>query len=377
MDTQKVQERTGQLIFNTVELGFAFNNNGKKTFKRNIYVKENEIINYLNTDNGMFMTPYRYPEGTEDINTCLLDGDMYFDFDNEEDFEKVRKDALITVSFLNVVFKIPEKDIQVFYSGSKGIHIVISGELIGIEPCVDLNEIFKAIAQKVNGYTEYKTLDLGIYDRKRMFRIPYTRHEKTGLHKIPISIDELRNAPINNIRLSAGGNMKAMGLYWNKKHYTVIKDTQRAFEKIAENYREAKKNEAKNNSNHGVQRLSFMPPCMENLLKEGASVGTRNISAACLTSAFKMLGKSFDETYSLVDEWNSNNVSPLPTHELNTTVRSVFKSQKTYGCNMFSYVSECKEECRIFKAKKKREEAGDFGKKKAERQNKLKELGII
>ena len=62
------------------------------------------------------------------------------------------------------------------------------------------NCIYKYIANFAKGFTPNKTVDTQIYDNKRLFRIPNTRHEKSGLYKIPITLNELQTLSIDQIR---------------------------------------------------------------------------------------------------------------------------------------------------------------------------------
>jgi hypothetical protein len=82
----------------------------------------------------------------------------------------------------------------------------------------------------------------------------------------------------------------------------------------------------------------------------------------------------------MISEWNSNNVTPTPERELRRTVQSIYSSDKTYGCKTLCLISECSDQCKIYKSKMAKLNGNSKNNQdtdKNERQNKLKELGII
>ena len=90
--------------------------------------------------------------------------------------------------------------VQIYFSGSKGFHILVEPEVFGIEPRQNLNEQYKTIASELNKQTIYKTIDVRIYDRRRLFRFPNSINAKTGLYKVPIRQKDLRGITIEKIQ---------------------------------------------------------------------------------------------------------------------------------------------------------------------------------
>jgi hypothetical protein len=362
--------------FRIIEVGNSYVRNGIKLFSRNRFIDYSEITNFLKETNcfGSFCTNYRYCDRSN-TDGCLIYGDLYFDFDNEQDFEQVRKDALTVIAFLETVFKINENSYSLFYSGNKGIHLTVPAEVLGVEPCMDLNDIYKYIAIIAKNYTPFKTLDTQVYDRKRLFRIPNTIHEKSNLYKIQITYQELQNNNLLDIK-----QMAQQPRQLNKTKRILVPVAHQRLERFIEDYhREAKQKEADKNKTR-KSSINFIPPCVEKILQYGANVGQRNITIACLASLYKSMGETYNNAVSLISEWNSNNVTPTPERELRRTVQSIYSSDKTYGCKTLCLISECSDQCKIYKNKmaklngnpKNPEET-----EKTERQNKLKELGII
>jgi hypothetical protein len=300
---------------------------------------------------------------------------LYFDFDNEQDFEQVRKDALTVIAFLETVFSLTEDSYTLFYSGNKGIHLTVPAEVLGIEPCMDLNNIYKHIATVAKNYTKFKTIDTQVYDRKRLFRIPNTIHEKSNLYKIQITYNELKNSSLPDIKQLAQHPRQ-----FNKAKRILVPVAHQRMERFIQDYhREAKEQEILQNKVR-KSSINFIPPCVERILQDGANVGQRNITIACLASLYKSMGETYNNAINIISEWNSHNVTPTPERELRRTVQSIYSSDKTYGCRTLSLISECSEQCKIYKkkmAKLNGNSTNNQDTEKVERQNKLKELGII
>lgn len=362
--------------FRIIEVGNSYVRNGIKLFSRNRFIDYSEITGFLKETNcfGSFCTNYRYCD-RGNINGCLIYGDLYFDFDNEDDFEKVRKDALTVIAFLETVFKLTENSYSLFYSGNKGVHLTIPAEVLGVEPCMDLNDVYKYIATVAKNYTQFKTLDTQVYDRKRLFRIPNTIHEKSNLYKIQITYQELKEKDLTEIRQMAQQPRKLV-----KARRILVPVAHQKMERFINDYhREAKEKEADKNKTRRSS-INFIPPCVEKILQDGANVGQRNITIACLASLYKSMGETYNNAVSLISEWNSNNATPTPERELRRTVQSIYSSEKTYGCKTLSLISECNDQCKIYKSKMAKLNGNPNSIQetdKAERQNKLKELGII
>jgi len=331
--------------FDWIEVGRWIPATPNNLFTRNQYIRVGEIPEFVRKHNnfGLFTTTYQYD--VPDLTKALLYGDFYLDFDCKDDFEKVRTDAIRSLAFLNAIMGIPADKLDIFFSGSKGIHVIVPAELLGVQPDPKLNLIFRYLASEMSKHMPNKTLDLVIYDNKRLFRIPGSIHDKTGLHKISLTLQELYDLSADEIRTLAKtprllpsapriGVRAVVGQYQNyvKKYHEAA----------------AKPVDIKGRTK-GV--LKYMPPCVESLIKNGAVEGSRNNSIAALASFYKSQGKSYTEANDLVKEWNNTvNSPPTKDHELERTVRSIFSGSAQYGCSTMKLLAECDEKnCKLMK----------------------------
>lgn len=119
---------------------------------------------------------------------------LYFDFDSKDNLSKAREDALETAGRL-MAKGIDEDAISCYFTGSKGFSLE-----------VELNESitpdkFRAIVFDVAG--DLPTFDKVVNDPNRIVRIANTKHNKSGLYKIPLTPDELTNLSEFDIKLLA------------------------------------------------------------------------------------------------------------------------------------------------------------------------------
>ena len=329
-----------------VETGYGFDTPKGKGFSRGNYIPAKVLNSFVKSRNSrsVFCTVYHYNAPL--IEGANLYGDLYLDFDDIKCYDNVKADALTALSYLKIVYHINENQVQIYFSGNKGVHLVVPASILGVEPMPLLNGVFRTIAVSINTFSKNKTIDTQIYDNKRMFRIPNTIHEKSGLYKIPITADELRNLSEQEIRKLAEKPRQSTA----QPIYGINNIARKTFEKTIQEYylidKEARKDKRFN------AKLTIVPPCIQYIIENGALEGQRNISIACLSSFYKNYGKSLDETIDTISDWNSNNSLPTGEMELKRTVRSIFMGNKSYGCNTLKLMSVCDiNNCKLAKKK--------------------------
>jgi len=92
-------------------------------------------------------------------------------------------------------------DVLIYFSGAKGLHVAV--ELVhNPPPSVGFPAVAKAFAENI-ARAAGVAIDLAIYDRNHIIRLPNTRHPKTGLYKRRIDADDLLRLDIEGIRRHA------------------------------------------------------------------------------------------------------------------------------------------------------------------------------
>lgn len=116
---------------------------------------------------------------------------IWVDFDSKDNLELAFKEAhefcqkLLALGFV-------ESNLEISFSGGKGVGIIINNEAE-----YTIEQVKNFCTKLSQGMT---TFDSSMYDHQRIFRLLFTKNEKTGLYKIPISLSELENPDISDIK---------------------------------------------------------------------------------------------------------------------------------------------------------------------------------
>lgn len=139
----------------------------------------NEKINQSDKT-GIYTSVFQYND--RDIDTAAALGSLYFDFDSNSEPEVVLNEVYKVLAYL--LEFIPRDGIRVFFSGKKGFHIECEAITLGVSASDDLAGVFRFIANHVKQALGVQSLDFNVYDLRRMWRVPNTRHQHTGLFKV-------------------------------------------------------------------------------------------------------------------------------------------------------------------------------------------------
>ncbi len=237
-------------------------------------------------------------------------------------------------------WQIDSKAMQLYFSGSKGFHIMLDSRLFGrIMPSKDLPLIFDSVRRHLVLELPEKlreTMDLAIKDRLRLLRLPNTVHEKSKLHKIPLSLDELGCLGPDEIKSRAGkaqpltvtdetGLISRVKVEQNPAAAKFFARIRRQLNRIVRKpfrYRFRRPND--------LSRIEFACAGVEGIWQSRIEPGYRNNCAIRLASEFRLLGLSADETSDKLLEWNVNNGIDLPVDEIKNVVRSAYQHRFPY-----------------------------------------------
>ena len=123
---------------------------------------------------------------------------IWWDFDNKENPEAAKEDAKTLIARLKKS-GIKESSIDVYFSGQKGFEVSVK-----FNQMLNRTQV-EHLAMEVFG-KGIETLDASMYDENQVFRVPNTKHPKSGLYKIQLTLEQL-NDSINNIKKAATGTI--------------------------------------------------------------------------------------------------------------------------------------------------------------------------
>lgn len=331
---------------NIIEVGGVINN----SFTRNKFCFKSELNKKIEQFTGdKYMTIYSYD--SKDINTCNFIAPLYLDFDIddlEHNYSKLIRDLKIVIYRLKTELHLEERDIEIYFSGAKGFHIIIDHRILGFEPSRTLNKDLKTIALYFKASTFTKCIDTGIYDYRRLFRVPNTINTKTGLYKVPIMFKDLINMSYEDL------------LEYASRPHTFIKKPKMYNKKVHDAFYEllhrlSEREKRTVNTSIARQYVSNkkLLPCVEYLLQNGADEGQRNNCTIALASALFQIGHSKEEVTEILEVWNkTKNDIPISDKELYTTINSAYNNSRNgiyYGCSAFRELGVCVKNCPINK----------------------------
>lgn len=327
-------------------------------FRRNIMIKRNDtealklVPNFIskckNTD--VYRCIYEY--SLQDVDSAKLYGPIYFDLDGDvssnKQFQKLKQDLIGIINYFESELGLKEEEMNIFFSGSKGFHFTVNPEILGIIPTTDLNVLYKAWALYLYNTYNIKSIDLKIYDKRRLFRVPYTINSKTGLYKVILSKKDILELTLKNLERFKEPVNKDIFMARIKVETDINLEAAKRFYRKSQNlYRKrdsAGELETVKNPVKIPETKQDLLPCVKALLSEGAEKGYRNNTLVLISSAVLQSGYKLEETLDLMHEWNELNDPPLKRDEVEMTVRSAYTmllSGKKYGCASIREMGYC------------------------------------
>lgn len=261
--------------------------------------------------------------GVVDVTTSSL----IFDFDSKDKLEQARKDTVDLVSRL-IGLGIARDQILVSYSGSKGFSVEL--ETVHTFNPTQLKNLASNLARGL------ETLDTKVYNASRIFRMPYTKHPATGLYKLPITIEQLSELNIDQIRelakdISNAADPATDGVQLPEAILAMIKET---------NQEEFKDVSDLGDIDYSLKPKS-MPACKFKILNGGFPPGSRNNALMALGAHYKSQGVPKEITYRILKgaaelQGKRYNQEPFDKKEIWTRIVSVIYGPHwkgaTYSC---------------------------------------------
>jgi len=324
-------------------------------FRRNFFFQcDNTLLEhvrafqeeYRHTD--CYQCLYHYSDRTD---RALLYAPFYLDLDaditTEKKYAKIRPYVMRAWLFFAQILKLEPEEIGLYFSGSKGFHLTVSPRILGITPSQDLNVMYKALALHLYSAYDIPIIDLRIYDKRRLFRMPNTINSKTGLYKVPLTIRQFSGFSYDEL-IEYAKKPRRIQHKWPALRLPAALYFK---ERVIKQYRKQKKAEKPGITYEIPETKQELLPCIQKILEDGAVRGARNNTLIILTSCLLQSGYKLEETEEIVRQWNQLNEPPLSGHELDMTVRSAWtmlQNGRRYGCSSIKELGLCSSNtCRL------------------------------
>lgn len=223
-----------------------------------------------------------------------------------KNLEQSRVDAVKLIMFFRERFGLTEDEIRVYFSGSKGFHVLVNPIVLGIKPDKSLHRFFKLIATYLVSQLGLKSLDTSsIYGHGRMLRLVNSIHHKSGLFKVELTHEELKgdlNVVISELAKSPRGDIYPPD---QLEYQLNVPANEWYLQKVYE-YTEAQKLEDTKTTvkDEILASMEGIPACVQFVLDRGIlKSGDRNKATMALASYYKGIGTSQSDTCKILVEW--------------------------------------------------------------------------
>jgi hypothetical protein len=145
---------------------------------REQYERQRDMENPYRVDGGYSM------KATEVQDTCEEDDHVLYPIHIESDaYHDVGPETLISwfQEFVNDYLEVPFNTCTLYFSGNRSIHVHVPRFVSGEADRERLKELAESFCEEAGA-----DLDLGLYSRKRLFRLPGVEHAKSGIPKAEI-----------------------------------------------------------------------------------------------------------------------------------------------------------------------------------------------
>jgi hypothetical protein len=226
-----------------------------------------------------------------------------------KNLEASRADAVKIIHFFMERFGMTEDEIRVYFSGSKGFHVLVNPIVLDVQPEKNLHRIFKFIATYLESQLGLRSLDTGsIYGHGRQLRMVNSIHHKSGLFKVELTHAELKG-DLRKVMNKEDGIAKypredmyppdqceytpnELAKDWFFKNWNAYLDT----EKLQQD-KVTLKDEV-------LSQMEGVPVCVQFVLERGIlKNGDRNKASMALASYYKDIGYTVQETIEALVPW--------------------------------------------------------------------------
>ncbi len=177
--------------------------------KGTLLPRSTDVYRNLDLNHDYYTSAFLYNEeqyqsfkktGTVAGITDTVTDKLYWDFDSLADLTQAKADAEALCRRLEKDAKFSPQNIALFFSGKKGFQVEVTIKDATFTP----SEVKNICLNLGDGLP---TLDRQIYNSNRILRLPLSKHQDTGLYKIPLDYSALSEASIEEIKEEAKNTM--------------------------------------------------------------------------------------------------------------------------------------------------------------------------
>lgn len=296
------------------------------------------------TGTDVYKTYFRYPQAFADHvrknkSVSNYTGFSYADYfpididvkgNLQEALDKLRD----IVTTLEVRHDVNVSELWYFFSGSKGFHLCIPSDMIGVTPSSDNAVYFKRFAQELLKPMGL-SYDSTIYDIVRLWRVTNTVNSKSGLYKVQLTPAEIWLEMDEIIELAKAPR---------KIEYVANAVANESLSAIYKSVQEKPIIGGEAVTGDGIPK--YEKPCIYKMM-QGVGDGNRDNVCFRLAGHWRKKGLSSDITEAMMQTWNRKNQPPMSEREISDKVRSAYRdsARVDFGCNDDIMLQFCSDQC--------------------------------
>lgn len=168
-----------------------------------ILIKEDQVLDHIDSDNDWYQSVYYYNDeqyanfqrtGTVKGVKDVVANKILFDVDAKGNLQKAQDETRKLITNLQLVGGVKATDMEIYFSGNKGFHV-----LFKLNNFYSPEELQNIVSNILKGQT-FECIDPSVYDCTQILRIAGTKHNETGLYKIPLSFVDMFNLSVDEIK---------------------------------------------------------------------------------------------------------------------------------------------------------------------------------
>ena len=255
-------------------------------------------------------------------------GPLKFDFDNKDNPEIARTEALGIIHYCKEKYDVDPEQWQIHLSGSKGLHLELNESCFNFQGGdTHLPLIYKEFTKQLVEDLQLKTCDLSIYNMKsgKPFRIENVKREN-GRYKVPVTYEELKEKQYDELYpLTAQPRQLERNITkcYSKRLFEVMLSLQHAVHHKPEPL---------------VVKMAInlngrLPTCINYIVEHCPPKSSAvNFNKLCLTiiPAFQSAELDLDIALATIDTF-------LQSYDTSDTYNT-YKSRKAHFCDLWEYV---------------------------------------
>lgn len=279
----------------------------------------------------IFCSVLRYSGPDERLYESLRWGDLCFSFEIPDDDIYADKDGMTASSVLSNArrlvrvfereYAFPLTAFRMFFTG-KGFDILVSAAAMGVEPRMELCEIYESIVKEIAEEHDIQYLNTNVYKYRAVLRVNDTLNSdvstKVPRHKIELSYKEFMTLSIREMDLLSR-KPRQPGI--QNEYFDRVEHAACVFY-----------DDAKRKFDASVGQLAFVPeksrtllrPCVQLMLEGGIEERYQKRVASIIAQEYRRLGSRQAVTLERLSEWNRKNQPILSDPEVEEISAEVY-----------------------------------------------------